>query len=87
MGDALIHASWIKYREVQRQRLADPKGLRRMVCQIIVGQAMDKRPEPIGLDSLNNGGQRLPVEVNLVLRYRMRSDCTVRHYSDEDDVN
>jgi hypothetical protein len=85
-GDALIHARWIKYREIQSQGLSYPKSLGRMVCKIIVGQAMDKRPQPIGFDSVENCRQRFPIEVNLVLRYRMRSNCPVCHRPYKDDV-
>ena len=58
-----------------------------MVRKIIVGQGMDQRPEPVALDSLKDRLQRLPVEVNLVLRYRMWSNCPVSHFPDEDDID
>jgi hypothetical protein len=83
----LIHAGGIKYREIERQGLAYPKSLGRVVCQIIVGESMDERPQAIGLNALNNGRQRLAVEVNLVLRYWMWSDCTICHVPYEDDVS
>ena len=58
-----------------------------MVRKVIVGQAMNERPEPVGLDTVDDGRQRLPVEVNFVLRYRMWSNRPVCHLSYKDDVD
>jgi len=84
-GDALIAARWIEDREVQWQGLSYPKSLGRVVCQIIVGQAMDKRSQPVGLDSRKDCRKRLPVEMDLELRHRMRSNRMVSHFTNEDD--
>ena len=58
-----------------------------MVGKIVVSQPVDKRLEPAHPDSLENSWQRSSEEVNLVLRYRMRSNGSVGHLSDEDDVD
>jgi hypothetical protein len=86
-GDALIHARWIEYQKIQSQRLAYPKSLGRMVREVIVSQAMDKRPEPVGLDSVEDCRQRLPIEVNFVLRYGMWSNWPICHLPYKDDID
>jgi len=58
-----------------------------MVRKVIVCQAMNKRPESVGLDSVEDGRQRLLVEVNFVLRYGMRSNWPVCHLPYKDDVD
>jgi hypothetical protein len=58
-----------------------------VVCEIIVRQLMDKRPEPTRVDPRENRWQCPPTEVNLVLRYRMRSNWPVCHFTYEDDID
>jgi hypothetical protein len=58
-----------------------------MVRKIIVGQLVDKRPETTCLYSLEDCRQGFAVEVNLVLRYRMRPNRPFRHLPYKEDVD
>jgi len=84
-GNALVHSRRVKYREIKRQGLSYPKSLRRVIGEIVVGQLMEKRPEPTRFDLRENRRQRPPVEVNLELRDGMRSNWPVCHLPYKDD--
>jgi len=58
-----------------------------VVRKIVVSQPVHKRLEPVRLDSLENSWQRRSEEVNLVLRHRVRSNWSIGHFSDKDDID
>lgn len=83
----MIRAGWIEHGEIEGQRFSYPKRPGRMVREVIVGQPMDERTEPVRPDPIEDRLERIPVEVDFVLGSGMRTNGPVCHRAHKDDVD
>lgn len=84
--NALIMPWRIQDREVEIERLADPVAEGRMICEIVIGQRMDKRAQTGRFNHRNDIIARMFEEVDFILRHRVRADTQIHHPSDEQDI-
>ena len=82
----LVTAGRIEHADIEVERLADPVPKLGMIGKIVVGQRMNQRAQPRGLDDCNHVLAGGLVKMNLELRDRMRAAAPIGHTADEQDV-
>ena len=72
--------------QLQRRCLAQPGGMRRMVSQVIAGQAMHQHVQtaPVLVQPWNEGIEICAVECQLAAPVRMRPNLALMHATDDD---
>jgi hypothetical protein len=82
-SDPLICPNGVKHSLIQRQRLTDPGGQRRVVSTVVVSERMNQRRKSGVLDERKDAGHRIMVEMDFELRPGMRACSIVTEFPDE----